>query len=80
MKERSVTALTNDNKSVLAFNLSYLFDRGDLLEEGVRTLAGWLERDLLRPLPVTEYPLARVADAHRDIESGRTVGKLVLVP
>jgi NADPH:quinone reductase-like Zn-dependent oxidoreductase len=73
-------ALTNDNKSVLAFNLSYLFDRGDLLEEGMGTLAGWLQRDLLRPLPVTTYPLARVADAHRDIESGRTVGKLVLVP
>jgi NADPH:quinone reductase-like Zn-dependent oxidoreductase len=31
-------------------------------------------------LPVTTYSLQRVAEAHRDLESGRTVGKLVLVP
>jgi NADPH:quinone reductase-like Zn-dependent oxidoreductase len=73
-------ALTNDNKSVLAFNLSYLFDRRDLLEEGVSTLNEWIHRGRVRPLPVREYRLARVADAHRDLESGRTVGKLVLVP
>ena len=30
--------------------------------------------------PVTTYPLDRVADAHRDLESGTTVGKLILVP
>jgi NADPH:quinone reductase-like Zn-dependent oxidoreductase len=29
---------------------------------------------------VTTYPLAEVARAHADIESGKTIGKLVLVP
>ncbi|MBI5481125.1 MAG: zinc-binding dehydrogenase [Deltaproteobacteria bacterium] len=29
---------------------------------------------------MTPYPLDRVADAHRAIESGQTVGKLVLLP
>jgi len=29
---------------------------------------------------VTAFPLADVADAHRALESGKTVGKLVLVP
>jgi NADPH:quinone reductase-like Zn-dependent oxidoreductase len=72
--------LTNDNKSVLAFNLSYLFDRMDLLQSGMDALNRWLSEAALEPLEVTEYPLARVADAHRAIESGRTVGKLVLVP
>lgn len=73
-------ALTNDNKSVLAFNLSYLFDRRDLLDEGMRALLGWVAAGALRAPPIHTYPLERVADAHRDIESGRTVGKLVLVP
>lgn len=73
-------ALTNDNKSVLAFNLSYLFDRGDLLAEAMATLSEWIDRNQVKPLPVREYPLARVADAHRDLESGRTIGKLVLLP
>ncbi len=72
--------LTNDNKSVLAFNLSYLFDRNELLQEGMKALLGWLEAGKLKPPKVREYPFERVADAHRDIESGQTVGKLVLVP
>ena len=72
--------LTNASKSVLAFNLSYLFDRSDLLAEAMGDLAEWLAAGELRPLKTTTYPLERVADAHRAIESGATVGKLVLVP
>lgn len=72
--------LTNESKSVLAFNLSYLFDRDDLLAEAMADLADWLKAGEFRPLDTTTYPLSRVADAHRDIESGTTVGKLVLVP
>jgi NADPH:quinone reductase-like Zn-dependent oxidoreductase len=72
--------LTNDSKSVLAFNLSYLFDRTDLLALFLSDLHRWLEEGLVRPPPVTEYPLEEVAQAHADIESGMTVGKLVLVP
>lgn len=72
--------LTNDSKSILAFNLSYLFDRVDLLHEALGQIAGWLAAGKITPPPVTTYPLADVARAHADIESGRTVGKLVLIP
>ena len=72
--------MTNDSRSVLAFNLSYLFDRTDILELAMRDIMGWVAEGKLRPAPATEYPLEKVADAHRDIESGKTVGKLVLVP
>ncbi len=70
--------LTNDNKSVLAFNLSYLFDRTDLLNEAMGQLLGWLEAGRLRPPPVETFALERVAEAHRALESGETVGKLAL--
>ncbi|MHC4550485.1 MAG: synaptic vesicle VAT-1 family membrane protein [Planctomycetota bacterium] len=70
--------MVNDNRSVLAFNLSYLFDRRDLLAEAMARLFAWLDEGRLRPPPLTRYPVDRVADAHRDLESGRTVGKLVL--
>ena len=72
--------LTNDNKSVLAFNLSYLFERLDLLREGIETLLDWVTMGKVHPLPVRELPLDRVGEAHRELESGKTVGKLVLVP
>ena len=72
--------LTTDSKSVLAFNLSYLFDRTDLLEPFVFDLRQWIEEGKIQAPPVKEYPFEDVARAHADIESGMTVGKLVLVP
>jgi synaptic vesicle membrane protein VAT-1 len=70
--------LCNENKSVLAFNLSYLFERTDLLREGMDKLLGWVEEGRIRAPPVAAFPLEDVAEAHRAIESGTTVGKLVL--
>ena len=37
-----------------------------------------LERGGVRPIVYGEFPLARAADAHRELESGRVIGKLVL--
>ena len=71
--------MTNSNKSVMAFNLSYLFDRKDVLVEAMTELMRWLEEGRLVPPPVTEYALDDVASAHRDLETGTTVGKLALV-
>ena len=46
----------------------------------MNAISGWLEDGSIQPPPVTTYPLDKVADAHRDLESGTTVGKLVLIP
>jgi NADPH:quinone reductase-like Zn-dependent oxidoreductase len=71
--------MTNDSKSVLAFNLSYLYDRRDILDEAMIAISDWLAKGSIVPPTVTAYPLDRAGDAHRDIESGKTIGKLVLV-
>lgn len=72
--------LTQTSKSILAFNLSYMFEEQWLLEEAMQAIGGWLAEGKIKPPPVTTYPLERVADAHRDLESGKTIGKLILVP
>lgn len=72
--------LTNDNKSVLAFNLSYLFHRHEILQEAMDSLLAWAAAGKLQAPPVQTFPFDRVADAHRTIESGATVGKLALLP
>lgn len=72
--------LTGDNASVLAFNLSYLFERRDVLEESMGRLLTWVDEGRLVAPPVTRFPLDQVAEAHRALESGTTVGKLVLIP
>jgi len=40
--------LTDDNRAVLAFNLSYLFDRTDEIQEGVGQILGWVRAGKLR--------------------------------
>lgn len=70
--------LTGDNKSVMAFNLSYLFEKAALLQEAMAALAQLVDTGALAPPEVRVFPLADVADAHRALESGQTVGKLVL--
>jgi NADPH:quinone reductase-like Zn-dependent oxidoreductase len=71
-------SLTNDNRSVMAFNLSYLFERRDILAEAMTELLAHVAAGRIVPPRITEFPLERVADAHRALESGQTVGKLVL--
>lgn len=71
-------ALTSDNRSVLAFNLSFVSRRTDLLVPAMQAILGGFAEGWLRAPPVTRYPLADVARAHADLESAQTVGKLVL--
>jgi len=71
--------LTTHNRSVLGFNLSYLFDHDAILRRGMQQILEWLAAGALQPPAVTPYPLAAVAEAHRALESGQTIGKLVLI-
>lgn len=71
--------LTTRNRSIMGFNLSYLFDRNDMLHRGMTEILDWAETGRLQLADVTTYPLEAVAEAHRALESGRTTGKLVLV-
>ena len=70
--------MTNENKSLIAFNLSYLFDRMDLLKESMRDLMQWVAEGKIQAPALQMYPFEKVADAHRALESRKTVGKLIL--
>lgn len=70
--------LTGANRSVMGFNLSYLFHQQGLLKDAMQELLGWIDDGHIQPAATTCYPLTHVADAHRDLESGQTVGKLIL--
>jgi synaptic vesicle membrane protein VAT-1 len=70
--------MTQSNRSVVAANLSFLQSESSRLREGMLWLWERFERGALQPPAVTTYPLAQAAEAQRRIESGQTVGKLVL--
>lgn len=71
--------MTQHNRGVLAFNLSYLFERGDILAEAMTELLGWASDGRVRPPTVRTFPLEAAAQAHAALESGSTIGKLVLL-
>jgi NADPH:quinone reductase-like Zn-dependent oxidoreductase len=71
-------SMTSENKGVVAFNLSFLFPRADLLHAAVNDLTAWLEAGDIRVPKVRSFALEDVAQAHRALESGKTTGKLVL--
>lgn len=70
--------LIGQNKSVLGFNLSFLFAKREILSEGMATCLELIGRGQAKVPAITRYPVDRVGQAHRDLESGKTVGKLVL--
>jgi NADPH:quinone reductase-like Zn-dependent oxidoreductase len=75
--------LVDANKGVIGFNLSYLFEEQGLLTEAMTTMIrelGETGTGALRPLPVTEFPMAEAGRAHEALQSGTTVGKLALIP
>lgn len=72
--------MTQHNRGVLAFNLSYLFDRGEILDEAMAELLDWARAGRIRPPPVHRYGLHEAARAHAALESGQSFGKLVLIP
>jgi NADPH:quinone reductase-like Zn-dependent oxidoreductase len=71
--------LTGANKTISGFNLIYLFDKVDLFRDIMETLLSWTTEGQLPLAPITAFPFQDVVSAHKAMESGRSVGKLVLV-
>jgi len=58
--------------------LSFLFYRADLLAESMQDLLRWVEDGKIKAPTLQSFSFEKVADAHRALESGTTVGKLIL--
>ncbi len=46
--------------------------------DDMRTVAGFLEKGIIRSHVSQTFPFNKMADAHRQLESGRTVGKVIV--
>ena len=70
--------MTTENKGILCFNLSFMFNRTDILTEAMSFLLEHIESGSLKVPEVTIFPMSKTGEAHASLESGSTVGKLVL--
>jgi len=71
--------LTGENRTISGFNLIYLFEKESLFRKIMMALLKMDEERRLPEMPLTTYPFEDVAAAHKAMESGKTVGKLVLL-
>lgn len=70
----------NSNKGVFGLNmLRWWEDEGDL-SRVMRPVAAGLASGAFDPIVAEPFPFSRAADAHRFLEEGRNIGKVVLVP
>ena len=72
------TKLASDSKSVIGLNMLRLWDARGTLDEFVEPLSQWAAQGLIRPVIAGAYPLERAADAHRELQDRKNVGKVVL--
>lgn len=71
--------LISENKSVLGFNLSFLFNELSLIESCVKGFHDLTSSGRVKAIPATAFKFNEVAKAHQLIESGTSVGKIVLL-
>jgi NADPH:quinone reductase-like Zn-dependent oxidoreductase len=71
--------LTTENRSVMGFNLSFLFDKSGIFQQAMTQLLAWVADGRIRPLSTITLPFSRADEAHRALESGQSRGKIVLI-
>jgi NADPH2:quinone reductase len=57
----------------------YVATRAEL-EQRAGDVLGWIAAGKLKLRIEYQYPLAKAAEAHRDLEARRTTGKVLLIP
>jgi NADPH2:quinone reductase len=78
--EVNTRKLMSSSRAVVGFWLVNLFQRPELLREGIQELLGAVAAGELEVVIGGVYPLSEVARAHEDLQARRTQGKLLLDP
>jgi NADPH:quinone reductase-like Zn-dependent oxidoreductase len=80
LKTKKIAPLTliTDNKSVIGFNVSFLFEEKEMMRENIAGLSRLLAQGAIKAAPAKVFDFEKAGEAHQAIESGQSVGKLVL--
>ena len=66
------------SKAVLGFNLSFFASELGIIEAYMAQLEDWIREGAIEAPAVTVMPMEDIAEAHTLIQSGSSVGKIVL--
>jgi len=63
---------------VLGFNLSFFADETAFIRAFLKQIGDWVEQGRVSAPPVKAFRLEQVSEAHSWIQTGQSIGKLVL--
>jgi NADPH:quinone reductase-like Zn-dependent oxidoreductase len=66
------------NVTLSGFNLYFLFDKTDYLQQAMRKLLAWYDKGVLRPVIGAVYPFEKIQEAHQFLQSRQSIGKIVV--
>lgn len=78
--ELGLGGMLRKNIRLQGYTLGPLLDDPARRTRAVREITGLLERGDFAPVVDSYFPLDRIQDAHRHLESNRQIGKIVVVP
>jgi len=70
--------LVGENKSVLGFNLSFLAEEKELVSFLFDQILVWITDGKLQCPKITSMSMDRIAEAHQYLQSGKSIGKIVM--
>jgi NADPH2:quinone reductase len=73
-------SLMGTSRGVIGFWLAHCMSRPEMMDDAMTDLLQMVADGRLRPVDGGRYPLSAVREAHQDLLSRRTTGKLVLDP
>ena len=68
----------SDSRAVLGFNLSFFENETELIGDYFDTITKWLEEKKFQLPKVNLYEMDEVAQTHELIQSGKSIGKIVV--
>jgi NADPH:quinone reductase-like Zn-dependent oxidoreductase len=72
--------LMGENRGVAGVNMGHLWDKVELLRGEMDALLGLYGKGLIKPHIGAVFPFSRASEAHGELEQGRNIGKVVLIP
>jgi NADPH:quinone reductase-like Zn-dependent oxidoreductase len=73
-------AIMDTNRSIAGVNVGHLWDELDMLTDEMRELLVLYEKGVIKPHVGKTFPFSKAADAHAELEFGKNVGKVLLIP
>jgi synaptic vesicle membrane protein VAT-1 len=70
--------LTASNKSIMGFNLSFFVNEIEMLGQMYEQISSWISDKKLKFPRIVEMDMSDVAGAHELIQSGKSIGKIVM--